>query len=116
MKKILINADKCTGCRTCEVVCSLMHTKGVINPRQARVRVFRDEVEGLYTPIIPGPKQSIEYVEEPKLFLQDKCGELRILCDLFTSPSQRCDRCGVCASWCVTGALTAEEISNDRTQ
>jgi len=110
MKRIVINTEKCTGCRTCEVVCSLTHSKGMINPRKSRVRVYRDEVEGIFTPIIPGPKKCIQYSHKPRFVLQDREGDIDILCDLFVDPGQRCNQCGVCTTWCVTGALTAEEV------
>jgi len=110
MEKIQIDSEKCTGCRTCEVVCSMTHSKGVINPRRARVRVYRDEVEGIYSPMIPGPTTAIRYVQQPKFLIHGKQGDINILCDLFIDPSQRCNLCGMCTKWCVTGALTAEEV------
>ncbi|MFC2068078.1 hypothetical protein ACFLTP_03595 [Chloroflexota bacterium] len=109
MKKMEIDSEKCTGCRTCEVICSLTHSKGHIEPRQVRVRVYRDEVEGIFAPIIAGPKASIEYVGEPKFLLGDKQGDVNTLCSLFVEPSRRCNLCGVCAQWCVTGALKIKE-------
>lgn len=110
MKKIVINAGKCTGCRTCEVVCSLTHSKGVINPRESRIRVYRDDVGGIFTPLIPGSKIRIEYVHRPQFLLQEKTGDINMVCDLFADPSERCDQCGVCAKWCVSCALTVEEV------
>ena len=102
---IQIDAEKCTGCRTCEVICSLTHAKGRIEPRQARVRVYRDEVEGIFTPIIAGPRTAIEYINEPKFLLGDKQGDINLLVSLFGEPSRRCNLCGICTQWCVTGAL-----------
>jgi len=112
MKQILIDSEKCTGCRTCEVICSLTHTKGEINPRRARVRVYRDEVEGIYTPIIPGLKTSITYVHRPRFLLQGKTGDINLLCNLFADPSHQCNQCGMCATWCSTGALTIKEVQH----
>jgi len=110
MKKIQIDAEKCTGCRTCEVICSLTHAKGHIEPRHnSRVRVYRDEVEGIFTPIIAGPKTSIEYVNKPKFLLGDKQGDINILYSLFWEPSRWCNLCGICTQWCVTGALETKE-------
>ena len=110
MRKIQIDAEKCTGCRTCEVICSLTHTKGHIEPRHnARVRVYRDEVEGIFTPIIAGPKISIEYVNQPKFLLGNKQGDINILYSLFWEPSRWCNLCGICTQWCVTGALETKE-------
>jgi len=42
---ISINAAACTGCRICEMVCSLSHT-GTCWPERARLRVLSEEVDG----------------------------------------------------------------------
>ena len=39
MKIITVDVDKCTGCRLCELVCSLKHT-GEFNPARARIHVL----------------------------------------------------------------------------
>ena len=41
---IAIDYDKCTGCRTCEIVCSIRNC-GEINPVKSRIRVVRLETE-----------------------------------------------------------------------
>ncbi|MFZ0449878.1 MAG: 4Fe-4S dicluster domain-containing protein [Desulfatiglandaceae bacterium] len=51
MEKILmINYQKCTGCRLCELVCTVMHD-GVSNPSRSRIKVMKWESEGLYIPM-----------------------------------------------------------------
>jgi benzoyl-CoA reductase subunit BamC len=110
MKKIQIDSEKCTGCRTCEVICSLTHNKGLVKPRLARVRVYRDETEGVFTPIIPGPKTSIEYVHKPQFLMGNRTGDIDILWSLFSDSSRRCNLCGICTQWCVTGALRIKEM------
>jgi carbon-monoxide dehydrogenase iron sulfur subunit len=42
---ISINAAACTGCRICEMVCSLSHT-GTCWPERARLRVLSEELDG----------------------------------------------------------------------
>jgi len=42
---ITVDAALCTGCRICELVCSLSHT-GACWPERARVRVVSEEAEG----------------------------------------------------------------------
>ena len=44
-KVITIDASKCTGCRMCEVACSLKH-EGECNPERSRIRVIRTEENG----------------------------------------------------------------------
>lgn len=52
MEKFLtVNADKCTGCRLCELVCSVMH-EGVSNAAKSRIQIVKWEDEGRYIPMI----------------------------------------------------------------
>ena len=39
MKIVTVNPDKCTGCRSCELACSLKNT-GEFNPVRARIQVI----------------------------------------------------------------------------
>ncbi|MFH0994733.1 MAG: 4Fe-4S dicluster domain-containing protein [Pseudomonadota bacterium] len=50
-KFLTVNSDKCTGCRLCEQVCSVMH-EGVSNPAKSRIQIVKWEEEGLYIPMI----------------------------------------------------------------
>jgi anaerobic carbon-monoxide dehydrogenase iron sulfur subunit len=51
MSKVLaINYEKCTGCRLCELVCSVKHD-GVSNPDRSRIKVIKWESQGLYIPM-----------------------------------------------------------------
>jgi len=110
MKTLSIDASKCTGCRTCEVVCSLSHSKGLINPRLSRVRVFRDEVNGVFTPIINSDKPvAYANITPPDLSLRGKSEDKYWLKDLFTDTSLLCNTCGMCTKWCATGTLRMKE-------
>ncbi len=48
-KVIVIDHERCTGCRQCEMVCSVFHT-GASNPARARIKVVKWEDIGLYLP------------------------------------------------------------------
>lgn len=50
---ISLDLEKCTGCRACELACSL-HNEKQCNPEKSRIRVIRSEDDGrIYTfPII----------------------------------------------------------------
>jgi len=48
-KIILIDYDKCTGCRYCETVCAVSH-EGVCNPSRARIKVLRSEMRAFLAP------------------------------------------------------------------
>ena len=49
-KMLLIDQDKCTGCRTCEAVCSAAH-EGASNPARSRIQVVKWEWEGFMIPL-----------------------------------------------------------------
>jgi Fe-S-cluster-containing hydrogenase component 2 len=49
--RISVNTAVCTGCRLCEVACSLFH-RGAVNPEGARVWVTEDWDNSLYEPHI----------------------------------------------------------------
>ena len=52
MAKVLTaDFEKCTGCRLCELVCSVKH-EGVSNPSRSRLKVEKWEWEGLYIPML----------------------------------------------------------------
>ena len=52
MNKVLsVDYQKCTGCRLCELVCSVSH-EGVSNAARSRIRIVKWEDEGQYVPMI----------------------------------------------------------------
>jgi len=50
-KFLVIDPEKCTGCRICELVCSFHHTKE-FNPKRARIAVLRNEETGINIPMV----------------------------------------------------------------
>ena len=49
-KVLILDYEKCTGCRECELVCGIQH-EGVSNPARSRIKVIKREWEGIYIPI-----------------------------------------------------------------
>ncbi|RLB08199.1 MAG: 4Fe-4S dicluster domain-containing protein [Deltaproteobacteria bacterium] len=49
-KVLMIDYQKCTGCRLCELICSVKH-EGVSNPSRSRIKIMKWESEGLYVPM-----------------------------------------------------------------
>ena len=49
-KVLVVDHEKCTGCRQCEMVCSVFHN-GASNPSRSRIRVIKWESMGFYLPM-----------------------------------------------------------------
>jgi len=127
---VQINHDQCTGCGTCEIVCSLKHY-GVINPRKARIKVLQNPVEGYFYPLVAGPYTDAACSYKNKIILHgreyDKCSFCNASCPdrpFFKEPDTgiplKCDLCGdppdpMCVKFCVRDALVlvdSEEPDN----
>jgi len=46
IKKIVVDKNKCSGCRQCEVVCSEFHENGEITPALSRIIIEKNEEIG----------------------------------------------------------------------
>ncbi|MCD6320447.1 MAG: (4Fe-4S)-binding protein [Candidatus Desulfofervidaceae bacterium] len=125
--RIRVDTNKCTGCRHCEVACSLAHTGDRSNYHRARIRVIA--LEDRFLPLMAGPYVSItEECASKKLvningFVYDQCVLCRASCpnkSIFKEPDSgiplKCDFCGfraegpACIQWCTSGALTLIKI------
>ena len=131
IKTIKVDADKCTGCRACEVICAAYHAEpkySIVNPARSRIQVFRCETADLYVPIRAGKFTEVECIGRTTTIINGKeygeCSFCRQACpsrDLFHEPDSKlpleCDMCGepmpeggpLCVQWCETEALTYEE-------
>ena len=50
-KMLLIDQDKCSGCRSCELACAVAK-EGVANPSRGRITAIRWEGEGVMFPMV----------------------------------------------------------------
>jgi len=128
IKKIKIDADKCNGCRGCEIVCSSFHATpkySEINPARSRVQVISHRLKNIWLPVFAGEYTPAEcmgrdvYVIDGKEY--DECGFCRAACpsrDMFKEPDSglplKCDMCEgeekpKCVEWCLNDVLTYEE-------
>ncbi len=131
-----IDPEKCSGCRTCEVVCSLFHD-GEVNPNKSRIRIVKWEEKGLDVPVVCQhceiaacmencPTGALRRDEKTDcvVYHQDACIGCK-LCAL-TCPMggiaqgldgamRKCDLCGgnpQCADFCITQAIEYLPASN----
>ena len=101
MAKVLyIDYRKCTGCRTCEMVCSVMHD-GVVNPERSRIKIMKWEAEGLYVPMSCQQCQDAPCMNvcPVKAISQDEeLGRIMVDYDI-------CIGCRACVAVCPFGAM-----------
>ena len=131
VKLIKIDADKCSGCRACEVVCASSHAAPKYssnNPARSRIRLIRDPVKDIFLPVYAGEYAAAECMGRDKYVIDgkeyDECGFCRASCpsrNLFKEPDSglplKCDMCEddptlkepMCVQWCIAKALTYEE-------
>jgi len=132
IKTIKIDADKCNGCRACEVICSAFHAQPKYssnNPARSRIRIIRYPLKDIYVPVYAGEYTAAECMGRDKYVLDGKeyeeCAFCRASCpsrDIFKEPDSglplKCDMCEgeeepLCVKWCLVDALTYEEREED---
>lgn len=128
VKTIKVDADKCNGCRACEMICSAYHAEPQYssnNPARSRIRVLRDPMRDIYVPVYAGEYTSAECAGRDKYVIDGKeyeeCAFCRASCpsrDIFKEPDSglplKCDMCEgedepLCVRWCMVDALVLEE-------
>jgi len=91
---------RCTGCRLCELMCSLKHAN-VFSPDRARIRVVSFE-GGIDIPATCTQcGLCLEKCPLDLIKLNDGTGAITI-------DEERCTGCGVCVDWCPIGAITTD--------
>ena len=128
IKTIRVDADKCNGCRACEMACSAFHSEPKYssnNPARSRIRVIREPLRDIYVPVFAGEYAPSECLGRDKYIIDgkeyDECAFCRASCpsrDIFKEPDSslplKCDMCEgepepMCVKWCLVDALIYEE-------
>lgn len=133
-KSLIVDPDLCTGCRICELRCSLYHHRES-NPSRALLHVVRLESQGLFIPAVckhcteafcmyacptgaiyrDGSTNAV-LVESSKCVGCRSCmvacpwGLIWMNCE---GKIDKCDLCGgtpKCAQWCPTEAIKYERL------
>ena len=140
MNKIMVvDYEHCTGCRLCEMVCSVKK-EGVSDPARARVHIIKWEMEGFYLPMFCQhcedplcaavcPVNAIQRDETLARVIVDRdlcigCRACVTACplggigfDAKEGKVLRCDLCDgepTCVNFCETGAI--QYIESDQVQ
>jgi len=128
-KLLVVNPEKCAGCRTCELMCSFEHTK-VFNPRYSAVTVINYEEAMTSVPMmcmqcddacclkvcpvgaITRDENGVIAQNRDKCIVCKMCVSACPLGNMSYSPAARkvfkCDLCGgdpKCVKFCSPGAI-----------
>ncbi len=131
IKTIKVDADKCNGCRACEIVCSGYHSTpkySSINPARSRIHVISHRMKNIWLPVFAGEYAPAECMGRDKYVIDgkeyDECSFCRASCpsrDFFKEPDSglplKCDMCEsdpplstpMCVQKCLNNVLTYEE-------
>ncbi len=106
-KMLLVDQEKCTGCRTCEAVCSAKH-EGASNPSRSRVQVVKWEWEGFMMPFMCQQCHDAPCVNAcpvKALGRDDTLGQVNLDYD-------RCIGCKLCIAVCPFGGMGYDPVDN----
>lgn len=139
MRRIVVDATKCAGCRVCEVICADMH-ENVVSPKLSRITIINPGVlEEKPVPVVCRqcqeakcaqncPTEALYYDEKAKMVAFNKekcvaCGNCAEACPYGaillhpeTGMPLKCDLCGgnpACVKHCTAQALSIEESPDE---
>lgn len=106
MKEILtIDLRLCTGCRSCELACSVSRTHS-FNPKRSRIQILKQEVRNLIVPMV------CLQCERP--LCQEACPNGAIVENehgVLYVESEKCIGCMNCVTACVYGGIAIDPLT-----
>lgn len=137
MKRIIVDVDRCSGCRLCEAVCSFAH-ENLFGPSASRITVVKEDAFGFDLPVMcwhcsrcppmeTCPSKALKRNPEGLIYASEECigcGKCVETCPfgaIKLHPERHtpliCDQCGgkpICVRKCPTKALTYSETNVQR--
>jgi carbon-monoxide dehydrogenase iron sulfur subunit len=106
-KQLVIDYEKCVGCRTCEMACSIHHERA-ISPSLSRISIIQWEMPGQGVPITCAHCESAPCASICPVGAISRDGSLgRVSVD-----HERCIGCRMCIAVCPFGAMAFDSTHN----
>jgi Fe-S-cluster-containing hydrogenase component 2 len=101
-KVLVIDFEKCTGCRNCELACSVAHTQS-FNPARSRIQILKNELENMVAPMVCLQCENplCEKACPNSAIVRNKHGILYV-------DSNICIGCMNCVTACIYGGITID--------
>ena len=98
-RAVIVDYERCTGCRICEIVCSTKN-EGVVSYERSRIRVYTFP-PGLDIPIVCAQCQQALCMEAcpQRIISRDSVSGAVVI------QENECNGCGLCAEACPGGAI-----------
>lgn len=105
-KVLILDIDKCTGCRICELACSFKK-EGKFNPRLSRVHILRLD-SGVNVPIL------CQHCETPVCIAVCPTGAIEKdpVSGIVRINLEICNQCNRCIESCPVGAIQKNPLKN----
>ena len=94
----LVDAEKCTGCRLCEMACSMVH-HGILSPDRARIRVLGFKGGKGNVPLVCQACEDAPCIKTCPMNARRRLDNRAVITD-----EERCIGCRACAYICPIGA------------
>lgn len=100
-KMLIVDSEKCTGCRFCEVTCSAKHERGS-NPSKARIHISKLEDDRILVPIVCNQCEEAPCMAICPTHARSRDEQMgRVVVDY-----DRCIGCKICMTVCPFGAIS----------
>lgn len=100
MKRILVDVNRCSGCRLCEMACSFFHEKK-FSSSLSRIRVMKEDIFGFDLPIVCWHCEPCVAMENCPAEAFERNGQ-----GLISVNKEKCTGCGKCLETCIIEAIT----------
>ena len=107
-KTLIVDSEICSGCKICEMACSLAHDSRDMSGGLSIIKIQNDPQNGVYVPVACGFCEDAPCLDACPLhamYLDEKTGVVVVDLD-------ECIGCGLCTEACQFGAIKIHPENN----